>query len=106
MPAGLLRSKHTPYQQLVEMFSIVMAAMASQRASGWPVGDQLWELLEPLIPPPSPAKNGRIGRPRVDDRAALAGILFVAEHGVAWKKRPTELGCGSGITCWRRLRTW
>jgi hypothetical protein len=59
-----------------------MTAMASQRASGRLVSDQLWELLEPLIPPPPPAKNGRTGRPRVDNRAALEGILFVAEHGV------------------------
>jgi transposase len=83
-----------------------MTAMASQRASGRPVSGQLWELLEPLIPPPPPAMTGRTGQPWVDDRAALEGILFVAEHGIAWKKLPTELGFGSGITCWRRLRAW
>ncbi|GGG61563.1 hypothetical protein GCM10011374_25780 [Kocuria dechangensis] len=42
----------------------------------------------------------------MDDRAALEGILFVVEHGIAWKKLPTALGFGSGITCWRRLRAW
>ena len=85
---------------------MIMTAMASQTASGRQLRDQLWELLEPLIPPPPPAKNGRTGRSRVDDRAALEGILFVAEHGIAWEKLPTELGFGSGITCWRRLRAW
>ncbi len=80
--------------------------MASQTASGPLVSDQLWELLEPLRPPPPPTKNGRTGRPRIDDRAALEGILFVAETGFAWKKLPTDLGFGSGITCWRRLRAW
>jgi transposase len=85
---------------------VIMAAMTSQRSSGRLVSDQLWALLEPLIPPPPPVKNGRTGRPRVDDRAALEGILFVVEHGIAWKKLPTELGFGSGITCWRRLRAW
>ena len=80
--------------------------MTSRTASVRLLSDQLWELLEPLIPPLPPAKNGRTGRPRVDDRAALEGILFVAEHGIAWKKLPTELGYGSGITCWRRLRAW
>lgn len=80
--------------------------MASQTASGRLLSDQLWELLEPLIPPLPAAKNGRTGRPRVDDRAVLEGILFVAEHGIAWKKLPPELGFGSGITCWRRLRAW
>ncbi len=83
-----------------------MAAMARQTGSGRLLSDQLWELLEPLIPPPPPAKNGRTGRPRVDDRAALEGVLIVSEHGIAWKKLPTELGYGSGITCWRRLRAW
>ena len=85
---------------------VIMAAMTSQKTSRRLVSDQLWELLEPLIPPPPRAKNGRTGRPRVDDRAALNGILFVAEHGIAWKKLPGELGFGSGITCWRRLRAW
>ena len=83
-----------------------MVAMTRQKVSQRLVSDQLWELLEPLIPPPPRAKNGRTGRPRVDDRAALNGILFVAEHGIAWKKLPVELGFGSGITCWRRLRAW
>lgn len=59
--------------------------------------------FDPATPP---AKNGRTGRPRVSDRAALNGILFVAEKGIAWKKLPLELGFGSGITCWRRLRAW
>jgi hypothetical protein len=47
------------------------------------LSDQQWELLEPLIPPLPPAKNGRTGRPRVDDRAALEGILFVTTNGIA-----------------------
>ncbi len=83
-----------------------MVAMARQRAPERLVSDQLWELLEPLIPQPPPAKNGRTGRPRVDDRAALKGILFVTETGIAWKGLPMQLGFGSGITCWRRLRAW
>lgn len=60
-------------------------------------------MLELLIPPPPLTKNGRTQRLRVDDRAALKGIRFVIEHGIARKKRPVELGFGSGITCWRRL---
>jgi transposase len=70
------------------------------------VSDELWELAGPLIPSPLPAVNGRTGRPRVDDRAALEDILFVLETGVPWRKLPAELGFGSGITCWRRLRGW
>lgn len=72
------------------------------------VTDELWELIEPLIPPYRRRwrRDGRIGRPRVADRAALAGILFVLTTGIGWNDLPAELGCGSGTTCWRRLRTW
>jgi transposase len=37
--------------------------------------DKLWELIKPLLPPERPKAKG--GRPRVPDRAVLAGILFV-----------------------------
>ena len=45
------------------------------------------------------------GRPRCDDRAALAGIIFVLRSGIPWEMLPREMGC-SGMTCWRRLRDW
>jgi transposase len=70
------------------------------------VSDELWALVEPLLPQRRAAVHGRTGRPRVDDRDALEGILFVLETGVPWKRLPIELGFGSGITCWRRLRAW
>lgn len=69
------------------------------------VSDALWERIEPLIPKHhSPTKKG--GRPPVDDRAALTGILFVLKTGIPWEALPQEMGCGSGMTCWRRLRDW
>lgn len=46
------------------------------------------------------------GRPRVSNRAALTGILFVLKSGIPWEMLPQEMGCGSGVTCWRRLRDW
>jgi transposase len=46
------------------------------------------------------------GRPRVSDRAVLTGILLVLKSGITWEMLPQELGCGSGMTCWRRLRDW
>jgi len=71
------------------------------------VTDELWELVEPLIPQPRPRRRGlRTGRPRVPDRAVLAGIVFVLSTGISWNDLPAELGCGSGTTCWRRLRAW
>src|SRR4051794_27734002 len=68
------------------------------------VSDELWALVAPLLPPPRPRPKG--GRPPVDDRMALAGILFVLKSGIPWAMLPQEMGCGSGMTCWRRLRDW
>jgi len=42
----------------------------------------------------------------MDDRAALTGILFVLKTGIPWEMLPREMGCGSGMTCWRRLKEW
>jgi transposase len=68
------------------------------------VSDELWALVAPLLPPEPPKPKG--GRPRVPDRAALTGIIFVLKSGIPWEMLPQELGCGSGMTCWRRLRDW
>src|ERR687888_233290 len=68
------------------------------------VSDALWESIKPLLPPEPPKPKG--GRPRVPARAALTGILFVLKSGIPWEMLPQEMGCGSGMTCWRRLRDW
>jgi hypothetical protein len=81
-----------------------MVSMARQRAPERLVSDLWWEGLQPLIPQPPTAQSGRTGKPRVDDRAALEGTLFVTESGIAGKRMPTGLGFGSGITRWPRLR--
>jgi transposase len=64
------------------------------------VSDELWSLVEPLLPAAWP----RGGRPSLDNRAALTGILFVLKSGIPWEMLPQEMGCGT--TCWRRLRDW
>ncbi len=68
------------------------------------VPDALWETIEPLLPPEPPKPKG--GRPRIPDRACLTGIVFVLKSGIPWELLPREMGCGSGMTCWRRLRDW
>jgi transposase len=68
------------------------------------VSDELRALVAPLLPPEPPKPQG--GRPRVSDRAALGGISFVLKSGIPWEMLPHEMGCGSGVTCWRRLRDW
>ena len=66
--------------------------------------DKLWAVVAPLLPR-EPAKP-KGGRPRLSDRAALTGILFVLKSGIPWEMLPQEMGCGSGMTCWRRLHGW
>jgi len=66
--------------------------------------EDLWSLIAAHLPPHRPSPKG--GRPRIDDRAALTGILFVLKTGIPWEYLPRELGCGSGMTCWRRLHEW
>src|ERR1700731_893921 len=66
--------------------------------------DGLWEIIEPFVPCPRAKPKG--GRPPVPDRACLTGIVFVLRSGIPWEMLPRELGFGSGMTCWRRLRDW
>jgi len=66
--------------------------------------DELWEIVELLLPPPKPRPKG--GRPPMPNRNALTGILFVLKTGIPWEDLPQEMGCGSGMTCWRRLHDW
>ena len=71
----------------------------------WEVPDGLWKLIEPLLP----VRERRFrypGRRRLGDREALQGILFVLYTGIAWRHLPSELGFGSGATCYRRLDEW
>jgi transposase len=66
--------------------------------------DELWTLIEPLIP----VKGRRFkhpGRLPRDARACVNGILFVLFTGIPWEYLPREFGC-CGMTCWRRLRDW
>ena len=68
------------------------------------VPDDLWAVIAPLLPPERPKLKG--GRPPIPDRAALTGILFVLKTGLPWEYLPAETGCGSGMSCWRRLHDW
>ena len=68
------------------------------------VSDELWDVIAPLLPPEPPKPKG--GRPRVPDRPALTGMIFVLRTGLPWELLPREMGCGSGSTCWRRLHDW
>ncbi|WP_431907594.1 IS5 family transposase [Amycolatopsis thermoflava] len=77
--------------------------MAQRRP--WEIEDELWELIEPLLPK-AELRFRHPRRKRLDDRRALCGILFMLYTGMPWEFLPQELGYGSGMTCWRRLRDW
>ena len=68
------------------------------------VSAALYKKIKPLLPVVKPSPKG--GRPRLSDELALNGILFVLRTGIPWEELPQELGWGSGMTCWRRLRDW
>ena len=70
------------------------------------VPDGLWERVAPLLPSPKPRRYRYPGRRPIDDRAALAGIVFVLKTGINWNQLPTSVVGYSGVTCWRRLRNW
>jgi transposase len=68
--------------------------------------DELWQIIESVLPPSKPRRARHPGRKALPNRAVLTGILFVLKTGMAWEDLPQELGCGSGMTCWRRLAEW
>ena len=51
------------------------------------LSDEQWQAIEPLLPP-----SGASGRPRVDDRRVINGMLFKAKTGVAWRDLPERYG--------------
>ncbi len=71
--------------------------------------DDLWILIEPILPKPKRRRRRYPGRKPISNRQVLSGILFVLKTGIGWEYlplEPLEMGCGSGMTCWRRLRDW
>ena len=68
------------------------------------VSDELWAVVEPWIPQQEPGPKG--GRPRRDDRKVLTGLLFLLNSDIPWEMRPQEMGCGRGMSCWRRVLEW
>ena len=67
------------------------------------VTDDLWKLIEPLIPAFTGGPKG--GHPAVNNRVCLTGILFVLKTGIPWEDFPQEMGC-CGMTLWNRLADW
>ena len=65
--------------------------------------DEQWTVVRPFIPVPPKRADGR-GRPRIDDRAILNGILWIMRTGAQWKDMPDRYP--SHQTCHRRFQEW
>jgi transposase len=68
--------------------------------------DELWRVMEAALPEPKRRRRRYPGRKPLDRRKVMTGILFVLKTGIPWEHLPKEMGCGSGMTCWRYLKRW
>ncbi|RPF39255.1 transposase [Streptomyces sp. TLI_185] len=98
------RSQQKPLIMWLSAWMVVGLVVGNRQSRPWIASDELWSLIEPLLPVPGPKLVE--GRPRVPDRRTLCGILFVLYTGIQWEYLPQELVFGSGMTCWRRLAAW
>jgi transposase len=67
--------------------------------SGPLLNEAQWKKIAPLLP--KPRKNRRGGRPWIENRRVLEGILWILQSGARWQDLPEEYPHPS--TCWRRL---
>lgn len=65
--------------------------------------DEQWAVVEPLLAKPAKRADGK-GRPRVDNRVILNGILWVMRTGAPWHDMPNRYP--SYQTCHRRFQEW
>jgi transposase len=68
----------------------------------WLLPDNIWEQIVPLLP--LARRKRRMGRPRMNDRAAMNAILYRLKTGCAWKALPRSLGASS--TIYDRFQEW
>jgi transposase len=70
------------------------------------ISDELWRIIEPLLPPPKARRYDHPGRKPMEPRKVLTGIVFILKTGIPWEMMPQELGFGSGMSLWRYLHAW
>ncbi len=68
------------------------------------VPDELWGLVEPLLPEFSPRKQGG-GTTPVSQRAVFTAVVCVLTSGCAWRMLPPSFGV-SVPTAHRRFSVW
>src|SRR3954467_9307854 len=70
----------------------------------WRIPDALWERIETLLPP-RPAHPLGCHNPRVPDRRAMDGIVFVLRTGCQWNAL-NATGISSSRSAHRRFQEW
>jgi len=65
--------------------------------------DEQWEVVKPFIPVPAKRIDGK-GRPRIESRRLLNGMLWIMRTGAAWEDLPRRYS--SPATCHRRFQEW
>jgi transposase len=68
----------------------------------WRIPDELWQVMEPLLPKWKQSRKG--GRPRLPYRQVADGIFYVLRTGCQWKAAPREFGSGSSLH--RYFQNW
>lgn len=70
------------------------------------LSDEQWKRLEPLLP----AQKPRTGRPNVEHRQIINGILWVLRTGAPWRDLPERYGSWSTVASrfyrWREAGIW
>jgi hypothetical protein len=62
--------------------------------------NEQWARISPLLPPQRPV----IGRPMLDHRRIVGGMLWVVGTGASWRDLPAEFGAWP--TVYSRYRRW
>jgi transposase len=65
--------------------------------------DKQWEIIEPIIPK-SRSRKGKRGRPSVNKREVLNGILWILRTGAQWREMPKKYPPYQ--TCHRYFQNW
>jgi Putative transposase of IS4/5 family (DUF4096) len=87
------RARHAPTGSGTPQVQVLQAATLT-------LTDEQWARISPLLPPQKPV----IGRPMLDHRQIVGGMLWVAGTGASWRALPTEFGPWQ--TVYSRYRRW
>jgi len=77
----------------------------NKTTTGFRISDQLWEVVQPILPVHVNTHRFGGGRPRVSDRTCADGIFYVLRTGCQWKALDQTDLC-PGSTAHDRYQEW